>query len=110
LSVLVAAIIDKKGQFCYIFKEFHARMGFFLDKNKIFLYIKDILVHEFNIEADLINPEKKLYDDLDLDSLDLVDLILGLKDHIGEKINPDLFKEACTVQDLVNIVDPFWKY
>ncbi|MCL1954503.1 MAG: acyl carrier protein [Brevinematales bacterium] len=110
MSVLVAAIIDKKGQFCYIFKEFHARMGFFLDKNKIFLCIKDILVHEFNIEADLINPEKKLYDDLDLDSLDLVDLILGLKDHIGEKINPDLFKEACTVQDLVNIVDPFWKY
>jgi acyl carrier protein len=81
-----------------------------LDKNKIFLDIKDILVLEFKIEADSISPDKRLYDDLDLDSLDLVDLVLDLKDRIGEKIDPGLFKEACTVQDLADIVAPFWKY
>ena len=80
-----------------------------MDKNKVFLDIKNILVHEFKIEADSINSEKRLYDDLDLDSLDLVDLVLCLKEHIGEKIDPGLFKEACTVQDLVDIVDPLWK-
>jgi acyl carrier protein len=84
-------------------------MGFSLDKNKIFLEIKDILVSEFKLEADSINSEKRLYDDLDIDSLDLVDLVLCLKEHIGEKIDPGLFKEACIVQDLVDIVDPFWK-
>ncbi|MDR2597600.1 MAG: phosphopantetheine-binding protein [Treponema sp.] len=80
-----------------------------MDKNKIFLEIKDILVSEFKLEADSINSEKRLYDDLDIDSLDLVDLVLCLKEHIGEKIDPGLFKEACIVQDLVDIVDPFWK-
>jgi acyl carrier protein len=81
-----------------------------LDKNKIFLDIKEILVLEFKIEAESISTERRLYDDLDLDSLDLVDLVLGLKDRIGEKIDPSLFKEACTVQDLADIVAPFWKY
>jgi acyl carrier protein len=84
-------------------------MRFFLDKNKIFLDIKNILILEFKIEADSINSEKRLYDDFDLDSLDLVDLVIYLKEHIGEKIDPSLFKEACTVQDLVDIVDPLWK-
>jgi acyl carrier protein len=80
-----------------------------LDKNKIFLSLKDILVHEFKVEVESISPEKSLSDDLDLDSLDLVDLLLGLKDHIGERIDPGLFKEACTVQDLVDKVAPLWK-
>lgn len=81
-----------------------------MDKNKILAAIKEILILEFKIEADSVSPEKRLFDDLDLDSLDLVDLILALKDHIGEKVDPGLFKKACTVQDLVNIVAPLWKY
>ena len=63
----------------------------------------------FEIPADLITPDKLLDEDLELDSLDMVDLILALADQVDEKIDPSLFKDARTVQDLVDLVHPFWK-
>ena len=79
-----------------------------MDKDLIFETVKERLISEFNIDAELIDPEKLLDEDLDLDSLDLVDLLINLKDHIGEKINPGLFKNARTLQDVVDLVQPFW--
>ena len=64
---------------------------------------------DFELAPDSISPEKRISEDLELDSLDMVDLILSLKDHIDEKIDPSLFKDACTVQDLVDSVYPLWK-
>jgi acyl carrier protein len=80
-----------------------------LDKSTVYEKIKELMVCEFKLDADLIGPEKLLNDDLQLDSLDMVDLILSLSDYLGEKIDPSLFKEAYTVQDLVNSVYPLWK-
>jgi acyl carrier protein len=79
-----------------------------LDKNIIFETVREQLISEFNIDAELIGPEKLLDEDLDLDSLDMVDLLINLKDHIGEKVNPGLFKNARTLQDVVDLVQPFW--
>jgi acyl carrier protein len=81
----------------------------FLNKDAIYEKIKEIMVSEFKLAADSIGLEKQLSNDLQLDSLDIVDLILGLSDFIGEKIDPTLFKDAHTVQDLVDSVTPLWK-
>jgi len=67
------------------------------------------MASEFEIDDDSISLEKRLYDDLQLDSLDMVDLVLNLKDYTSDKIDPSLFREACTVQDLVDSVYPLWK-
>ena len=80
-----------------------------MDKAAIYEKLKELMISEFGFDADLISPEKQLYDDLQLDSLDMVDLILSLNDYIGKKIDPSLFKDACTVQDLVDSVAPLWK-
>jgi len=80
-----------------------------LDKAAVYEKIKELMISIFKIDADSISPEKRLDDDLKLDSLDLVDLILGISDYIGKKIDPTLFKDAGTVQDLVNSVSPVWK-
>jgi acyl carrier protein len=80
-----------------------------LDNTVIFEKIKEIMVSEFKLPADSISLEKHLHDDLQLDSLDIVDLILCLSDYIGKKIDPTLFKDARTMQDLVNSVSPLWK-
>ena len=80
-----------------------------MDKNAVYIMIKELMISEFELEADSISLEKQLYDDLKLDSLDMVDLILSLKDHTDENIEPTLFKDACTVQDLVDSVYPLWK-
>ena len=80
-----------------------------MDKSAVYTILKEIMISEFELESDSISPEKHLHDDLKLDSLDMVDLILNLKDHTSEKIEPTLFKKARTVQDLVDLVHPLWK-
>ena len=80
-----------------------------MDKNAIYTKLRKIISSEFELELELISLEKRLDEDLDLDSLDLVDLIISLEDHVDEKIDPSLFKDARLVQDLVDLLQPFWK-
>jgi acyl carrier protein len=80
-----------------------------LNETAVYEKLKELMISEFRLDADSISPEKLLSDDLQLDSLDMVDLILSLSDYIGEKIDPALFKDARIVQDLVNSISPLWK-
>ncbi|MCL2243191.1 MAG: acyl carrier protein [Treponema sp.] len=80
-----------------------------MDNNEIFETFKELLISEFEIDPGKITLEKHLENDLDLDSLDMVDAIVSLKGHIGDKVNPGLFKDARTVQDVVNLLKPLWK-
>jgi len=80
-----------------------------LDKAAVYEKIKGLLISELGLNADSISPEKRLYDDLKLDSLDMVDLILLLNDYTNKRVDPTLFKDACTVQDLVDSFAPHWK-
>ena len=80
-----------------------------MDKDVIFDKVKELLISEFKIESQLIDIEKRLDEDLALDSLDMVDLVICLKDYIDEKADPSLFKNACTVQDVVDLLQPVWK-
>ena len=68
--------------------------------------MQGILADEFGIEKDTITPDAKLYDDLELDSIDAVDLLVRMKEFIQGKIDPELFKKAVTVQDIVDILYP----
>ena len=80
-----------------------------MDKTAIYEKLKEMMISEFEIDADSISIEKRLDDDLQLDSLDMVDLTLSLSDYLGKKLDPSLFKEARTVQNLVDLVSPLWK-
>lgn len=74
-------------------------------KDDIFKHIKDILVKEFDIEADKLKPESLLVEDLDLDSIDAVDLVVRLQGIIGCKVEPEDFKQIRTLQDMVDAVE-----
>ena len=74
-------------------------------KYEIFQHIKDILVKEFGLEADKLNPDALLVEDLDLDSIDAVDLVVKLQSVIGCKVEPDDFKQIRTLQDMVDAVE-----
>jgi acyl carrier protein len=61
------------------------------------------VLHEtFDIEIERIIPAAKLYDDLDIDSIDAVDLIARLKPLVGKRLQPEAFKMVRTVQDVVD--------
>jgi acyl carrier protein len=68
--------------------------------------IQDILAEEFEINKDAVVPGAKLYQDLELDSIDAVDLLVKMKSFIPGKIDPESFKKAATVQDVVDILYP----
>jgi len=77
-----------------------------MTKEDILQKMKGILANEFEIEEDAVTPEAKLYDDLELDSIDAVDLLVKMKEFIPGKIDPELFKKAVTIQDVVDVLYP----
>lgn len=62
------------------------------------------LTEMFEVPADKITPEAKLYEDLDLDSIDAVDLVVKLQELTGRKIKPEQFKTVRSVGDVVDRV------
>lgn len=75
------------------------------DHQEIYAQVTNILVELFEIDEAAIAPEAKLYEDLDIDSIDAVDLVVELKKWSGKKIQPEDFKSVRTVQDVVNEVE-----
>jgi len=73
-------------------------------REEILAYLRDTLVELFELKPEQIVPEANLYEDLDIDSIDAVDLILKLKDLTGRKIQPQQFKHVRTVNDVVDAI------
>lgn len=74
-------------------------------KDEIFSTIKDILINDFGCEASKLKLESKLIEDLDLDSIDAVDLVVKLQSKINQKVDPEDFKQIRTLQDVVDAVE-----
>jgi len=75
-----------------------------MEKSAIFDVLKQNLVEFFEVPADKIVPTAKLYDDLDIDSIDAVDLIVRLKKYTNKTMTPEMFKSVRTVQDVVDAI------
>ena len=73
-----------------------------MDKSQLFTRLVEILHDSFEIDPSTIQPESRLYDDLDIDSIDAVDLIVKLKDITGQRLQPEAFRSVRTVQDVVD--------
>jgi len=80
-----------------------------LGKEAIFLSLTDTIAAEFKVDPASISPATHLFDDLQLDSLDLIELVTSLKNYTIGEIDPSVYKDPKTVQDLVNVLQPFWK-
>ncbi len=76
-----------------------------MQKQEIYQQISELLVKLFEINESDIKPEARLYDDLDLDSIDAVDLVVHLQRVTGTKIKPEMFKSVRSVQDIVDAID-----
>jgi len=76
-----------------------------MDKEHIFKVLKETMVELFELEEAEVHPEADLYEDLDLDSIDAVDLAVKITEITGKRVNPDDFKKVRTVQDLVDTAE-----
>jgi acyl carrier protein len=70
------------------------------------IYRRILVVMEelFDIDPQQVSLQSRLYEDLDIDSIDAVDLIVELKKITGKKLQPDDFKSVRSVQDMVDAV------
>ncbi|MDR2851826.1 MAG: acyl carrier protein [Burkholderiaceae bacterium] len=75
-----------------------------MTKDELFARVAAILHESFEIDRARITPEAHLFDDLDIDSIDAVDLIVQLKPLLGASLRPDTFKSVRTVQDVVDVL------
>jgi acyl carrier protein len=73
-----------------------------MTKDDILAKVSEILQQTFEIDPARITPEAKLVDDLDIDSIDAIDLIVQLKPLIGKRLQPEAFKSVRSVQDVVD--------
>jgi acyl carrier protein len=74
-----------------------------MNKQDIFERIKEILVEEFEVDAESITPDSNLYSELELDSLDSVDLIVALENEFDFKI--DRAKDEGELRELRTVTD-----
>lgn len=59
----------------------------------------------FEIEADKVVADARLYEDLDIDSIDAVDLVVELNNAVGKRMMPEDFKNVRTVGDVIDAVE-----
>jgi acyl carrier protein len=74
------------------------------NREEILTAIKKIMVELFEIDEQAITLEARLYEDLDFDSIDAVDMVVKLKEMTGKIVTPEDFKAARTIGDVVEAV------
>ena len=74
-------------------------------KEEIIAAIKDVLVQEFECDPAALTPEVRLFEDLDLDSIDAVDLVVRLQNQTGLKVKAEDFKSIRTLGDVAAVIE-----
>jgi len=71
---------------------------------KIITAVNRLLQQEFEIDPELLKPEALLKEDLDLDSLDAVDMIVAIDHEFGIRIEEEQAKNLTTLKDIYDII------
>ena len=66
--------------------------------------IRTVLVQQFELDRASITPEARLLDDLEIDSIDVVDLMDEIRRFTGKKVTAEDFRSVRTVADLVGVI------
>ena len=75
-----------------------------MTRDEIYERIVEILSDSFELEKDEIKPESTLYEELDLDSIDAIDIFVQLREMTGRRPDPEDARKIRTVEELVQFV------
>ena len=73
-----------------------------MDNDELYERIKRILIDQFEVDESIISLDANLYEELEIDSIDAVDLLVQLKDLTRKKITPEVFKDVRTIRDVLD--------
>ncbi len=74
-----------------------------MTKEEIITKVNELLVEEFEIAPELLRPDASMQDDLEIDSLDLVDIVVLIEREFGAKPQAEILKQIKTL-------DAFYQY
>ncbi|MDR2215708.1 MAG: acyl carrier protein [Nevskiaceae bacterium] len=72
-----------------------------MTKEEIFARLSEVLQETFGIAPEKITPAARLYEDLDIDSIDAVDMMVKLRSLTERRLQPEAFRSVRTVGDVV---------
>lgn len=75
-----------------------------MNSDEVYLLVKEYLIKDFEIPEEKISPNSNLFEDLELDSIDALDMIATLEAKINLKIDEEQLKKILTVSDIVNYI------
>lgn len=73
-----------------------------MSKDELTVWVVDLLAEMFELDKSKLTLQSNLYADLDIDSIDAVDLAVKLKQMTGKRLQPEVFKTIRTIGDVVD--------
>ncbi|MPQ56722.1 MULTISPECIES: acyl carrier protein [Duganella] len=73
-----------------------------MSKEQLQQWVIDLLAEMFELDKAQLTADSNLYSDLDIDSIDAVDLAVKLKQLTGKRLQPEVFKTIRTIGDVVD--------
>ncbi|MZY07062.1 acyl carrier protein [Acinetobacter pittii] len=75
-----------------------------LSQEQVLAKLREWMEDLFEIEPETVQLDSNLYSDLDVDSIDAVDLVVKIKELTGKQVKPEDFKNVRTVLDVVTVI------
>lgn len=73
-----------------------------MSRDQLQAWVVELLAEMFELDPAGLTAESNLYADLDIDSIDAVDLAVKLKQMTGKRLQPEVFKTIRTIGDVVD--------
>ena len=75
-----------------------------MDRDKLIEEVNQVMIEGFELDPSQLKPEARIVDDLELDSLDAIDMLVYLEDKIKVKVDVEKFRTVKTLEDVYTIV------
>lgn len=75
-----------------------------MSKDEVVVKVNDFLIDEFELEEDQLMPDAKMKEDLDIESLDFVDIAVIIEKQFGLKVTSEQMVKIKKLEDLYNFI------
>ena len=75
-----------------------------MSKDEVVVKVNDFLIDEFELEEDQLIPDAKMKEDLDIESLDFVDIAVIIEKQFGLKVTSEQMVKIKKLEDLYNFI------
>lgn len=73
-----------------------------MNRDEMYEEIRNVLINQFEIDEALVTRDANLYEELDIDSIDAVDLLVRLRELTDQRISPEEFQQVRTIDDVLD--------